>query len=272
MVQNVVPGQPVDVRKTSGVVYTINNTSDQEGTFSLTCQKPVEGGVAAWEWGYDEIPDASWCKLEKEELVIAGNSKADVGLTISVPDKPEYYNCKWIVAVVLKPGASKGVGVGLSVAARVQIETARNDDPKSGGAVMLAAIPSVLSVGEKPRSAVERTVIVKNNTDRTLECVTQRLEDCYQTGDSRYPKYSTSGYAAMEKESWLKEKPQKFTIKPGGTYEYKVKGEIPASAKPGEKREELVFITAPAPEPGKPGPAGRETRTFFRVLYDVAEK
>ena len=33
MVQNVVPGQPLDVKKASGVVYTINNTSDQEGTF-----------------------------------------------------------------------------------------------------------------------------------------------------------------------------------------------------------------------------------------------
>ncbi|MGD0092298.1 MAG: hypothetical protein ABSE73_20470 [Planctomycetota bacterium] len=269
MVQNVVPGQPVDVKKTSGVVYTINNTSDTESALSLTCKKPIEGGVVAWEWGYDEIPDASWCKLEKEEITVPPKSKIEVGLTIAIPDKPEYYNCKWIVAVVLKPGKTAGPGVGLAVAARVQIETALNNDPKSGGAVALAAIPCLLPIEGKPGGAAERTVLIKNNTDRTLECATQRLEDCFQEGESRYPRYTSPGYQALEKESWLKEKEQKFSLKPGEQHEYKLKARIPEAAKPGEKREELVFITAPAPEPGNKGPKGRETRTFFRIRYDV---
>ncbi|MCY3022444.1 MAG: hypothetical protein NTW87_25980 [Planctomycetota bacterium] len=268
-VQNVVPGQSVDLRKTAGLVYTIGNTSDTEGTYSLVCQRPVEGGVLNWESGYDEIPDASWCKLEKEEVVVPAKSKAEVGLTITVPAKPEYHNCKWVAAVVLKASKTAGIGVGLAVAARVRIETAPSDDPGTGGAVSMAAIPCVLPVEAKPGSMFERCVLLRNNTERTLECVTQRLEDCYPEGESRYPRYTTSGYQALDKVTWLKDKEQKFTLKPGERREYKMKGQIPESAKPGEKREELVFITAPAPEPGKQGPAGRETRTFFRVRYDV---
>ena len=269
MVQNVVPGQPLDVRKSSGVVFTINNSGDQEGTFSLSCYKPVEGGVMAWECGDDEIPDASWCKLDKNEMVIPAQSKAEVGLTIAIPDKPEYYDCKLVVVVVLKPGKLAGSGVGLSVAARVQIETASSDNAEAGKGVPLAATPCVTQLTGKPGELLERTVFLRNNTTRVLECVTQKLEDCYADKTSRYQRYTTFGYKALEQTTWLQEKEQRFSLKPGEKREYKLKVQIPSSAQPGEKREELVFITAPAPQPGATGAAGRETRTFFRLLYNV---
>jgi hypothetical protein len=52
-------------------------------------------------------------------------------------------------------------------------------------------------------------------------------------------------------------------------YEYKLSGRIPKAAKPGGKYEELIFITAPPADPEKKGPAGRDTRTFFRIRYEV---
>lgn len=275
MVQHVKPGQSLNVKEKSGVVYTITNPDEKERTFNLACMKPVEGGVLNWEAGYDEIPDPSWCKLEKEEFDIGPKSKTEVGLTITIPDKPEYYNCKWVLAVVLQAGKAKGIGVGLAVAARVQIETARSEDAASGGAVSIAPIPSVISIEGKPGSAFERSVMLKNNTAQALECVTQRLEDNYTTGESRYPRFTTAGWRPMEKESWLKEKDAKLSLKPGQKYEFKLKGAIPESAKPGDKYEELVFVSESAvvsPEPGKVGPEKRPAKTFVRVQYQVMEE
>ena len=122
-IQNIPPGQSVDVRKLSGVVFTVVNSSDKEELYSLVCKKPSQGGLVDWEAGYEEIARHDWCKLEKEEFTVAAKSKSEIGLIIEIPDKPEYFNCKWVLAVVLTSGGNKGIGVGLAVAARVQIET-----------------------------------------------------------------------------------------------------------------------------------------------------
>src|SRR5205823_4825872 len=98
MVQHVQPGQPIDVRKKAGVVFTIKNDSEKDGEYTLVCRKPSLN-LSDWEAGYDEIPNAEWCVLEKNEFVVPAKSKVEVGLTISIPDKLDYYNCKWILAV-----------------------------------------------------------------------------------------------------------------------------------------------------------------------------
>jgi hypothetical protein len=275
MVQNVHPGQSVDVRKKSGVTFTLKNDSDQDNTYNLVCRKPGTAGLADWEQGYDEIPDASWCKLEKEQVVVPAKSHVEVGLTIEVPDKPEYYNCKWILAVVLSGASGTGkVGVGLAIAARVQIETIANDDVKTSGGTPIAILPCVIDISGKPGDAFQQSVKLKNNTDRVLECKSERLVQVY-TEEVKYPRYTSGGFEALVKETWLdwpKDGPAPITLKTGEVNDYKVSGTIPKTAKPGGKYEELVFITAPPAEPDKDkkGPAGRDTRTFFRIRYEVA--
>jgi len=107
-------------------------------------------------------------------------------------------------------------------------------------------------------------------TARDLECTPGGFLQAYPDDkEYRYPRFTSHGYKLLVKETWLKANEEKFTLKPGEKHECKLAGQIPAAAKPGEKFEELLFITAPAAEPGKAGPAGREVRTFIRVQYEV---
>jgi hypothetical protein len=268
MVQNVVPGQPLDVKKKAKVAFTVTNDTDLNRQYSLTCEKPSLS-IADWERGYEEIPDPSWFKLEQNEFFVPAKQSVEVGLIIDVPNKPEYFNCKWMLAVVLTSGKSKGIGVGLAIASRVQIETARSHDANSGGAAPIAVVPCTEVIKGKPGAAFEKSFLIKNNSGRDLECVPERLVQVYATEEFKYPRYATPGCQQLLKESWFKTAPEKFSVKSGEKHEVKIAGTIPATAKIGEKWEELVFITAPAAKPGDKGPAGRETRTFFRVIYQV---
>jgi hypothetical protein len=270
MVQNVTPGKPVDVNKSSGVKFLVKNDGNAPSTFMLQCQKPSVS-LTDWERGYDEIPDSTWFKLDQQEFVVPPNTQAEIGLVINVPDKPENYNCKWMLTVVLTSGKKTGqVGVGLAIASRVQIETIPSADPETGGNVSIAPVPSVITIKGKPGDAFERKVQVGNNTDRELECVPGSFLQVYPDDkDYRYPRFTSPGYRLVTKGTWLKAGEEKFSLKPGAKHEFKIAGQIPATAKAGEKWEELVFVTGPALKPGTEGPAGREPRTFIRARYEV---
>ena len=121
-IQNVEPGLPCELGK-ARVVFTITNNSRQDTNYALVCRKPSHAGLWSWEHGFAEIPDPAWFKLDKENFAVPAKSALQVGLTIRVPNKPECFNRKWMLAVVLTAERFSRMGLGLSVAARVQIET-----------------------------------------------------------------------------------------------------------------------------------------------------
>src|SRR4029077_1006902 len=94
--------------------------------------------------GYESIPDTSMLRLDKKELDVDAKSKGIVKLFITVPDKPENYNRKWMAVVACAPGAAttSGSSVGLMVASRVQIETTCKDTVDGANAGDVALIPS----------------------------------------------------------------------------------------------------------------------------------
>jgi len=275
MVQHVVPGQTLDVRKKAGVVFTVKNDTDTDGSYSLTCRKPSQN-LGDWEAGYEEIPNPEWCVLEKTEFVVPAKTKVEIGLTINIPDKLDHYNCKWMLAVVLTAGKNTGIAVGLAIAARVQIETAFSDDKQSGGASAIAAVPCVVQVKGKAGSVFAESVTLRNNAQRELECKSERLVDVYPKEDIKYPRYASPRFQALVKETWLANVEPKFTMKNGENHELKLNGQIPATAKPGGKWEELVFVSEvsadPVLAPGKAGLVKRQVKTFFRVQYTVSEE
>ncbi|MFH0938711.1 MAG: hypothetical protein V1899_05460 [Planctomycetota bacterium] len=270
-IQNVPPGQSVDVRKLSGVVFTVTNSSDKEESFSLLCKKPSQGGLVDWEAGYEEIADAAWCKLEKEEFAVAAKSKAEIGLIIEVPDKPEYYNCKWMLAVVLTSGGNKGIGVGLAVAARVQIETLPGVKEDTVSAMPLGIVPSALDISVKPGEAFKRSVLLRNNTSKKVMCITERLVDIY-TDPRKHDRYTSGGFKPLIATTWLTEKFETFSLKSGKKEKLKLVGRAPETAKPGEKWEELVFVCGKPDEKmneGEKNERNTNIKTFFRVRYTV---
>lgn len=267
-IQNVPLGKPLDVKKSSGVSFFVDNDSAEEQVCVIKSARPSQAGLADWEQGYDEVPDVTWFRLDKESLNVPAKSKAEVGLTIEIPDKPEYYNCKWVLAVVLASGNKNGIGVGLAVAARVQIETLQSMDKNSGNGATLATVPGAIDITGRPGAAFKESVQLQNNSDKVLHCIPERLLQVYPDA-YKHSRYTSGGFNAIIEETWLNTVVDPFTLKPGKKKDVSIRGKIPITAMPGERWEELVFIRADEEAKKntvKPSEQ-RQVRTFFRIRF-----
>ena len=108
MLQDVPPGREVNLRKIGGVLFTVYNRSDQAQDYTLSCKRPGLGGLPTWEKGYEEIPNAAWCYLEETTVTVPPKSEKQVGLIVNIPDEPENWNRKFMLAVILSSGKNDG--------------------------------------------------------------------------------------------------------------------------------------------------------------------
>jgi hypothetical protein len=262
MVQAVPPGQEVDLHKLGGTLFTIYNRSDKDQDYNLTCSSPSKGGVTEWEKGYEEIPDAGWCRVEEAVFTIPAKSEKQVGLIIRIPDAPENYNRKFMLAVVLKSGRNVGTSVGLAVASRVQIETAVKGQLAESGGGAIALAPGTISIAGKPGGAVSGTVQVRNNTGQRLEAQIERLPQVY-ADPAKHARYGSAGRQLQLAEPWLAPRAPGLAIDPGGVFSLEFSGAIPAAAVPGQRYEELAFINARLAD-------GTPLMTFVRLQVDLA--
>ena len=260
MVQEVPPGREVNLRKIGGVLFTVTNRTDQAMDYSLSCHRPAKGGLPTWEKGYEEIPNAAWCYLEETTITVPAKSEKQVGLIINIPDEPENYNRKFMLAVILNTGKVGNTSVGLAVACRVQIETAINDHLDSSTAAPLAVVPGTITISGKPGATVSGVALVRNNTSSRLDAAIIRLPQVY-ADPIKHPRYDSNGFQP-QKEPWLAPQTAAFPIDAGGGTLLSFTGTIPATAEVGKKYEELAFVRATAPD-------GKEFMTFVRLHCQV---
>jgi hypothetical protein len=260
MVQAVPPGREVNLRKLGGVLFTVTNRSDHAMDYTLSCHRPKEGGLPTWEQGYEEIPNAAWCYLEETTITVPAKSEKQVGLIINIPDEPENYNRKFMLAVILNTGKVGNTSVGLAVACRVQIETAINDHLDSSTAAPLAVVPGTITLSGKPGATVSGSVLVRNNTSGRIDATVVRLPQVY-ADPMKHPRYDSNGFQP-QKEPWLAPQTAAFPLAAGGGTLLSFTGTIPATAEVGKKYEELAFIRATMPD-------GKELMTFVRLHCQV---
>jgi hypothetical protein len=265
MVQDVPPGQEVNLHTLGGVVFTVVNDSDQEQSYALVCRRPSQAGVVEWEKGYEEIPDPAWCKLEEASFTVPARGEKKTGLVINIPDKPENYNRKFVLAVMLSAVSSDqaaAFGVGLAVTARVEIETTVDPRPATGGGP-IGTVPGALTVTGNPGAAVTGTVQLRNNTGRWLKAMIERLPEVYADPEKQM-RYFSHGFTAQTGAPWLVPKTPAFALKVGETSTLEFAGTIPATATPGQKYEELAFVRIRTDE-------GKESRALVRLRFQVTE-
>jgi hypothetical protein len=244
MVQAVPPGREVDLHKLGGVRFTVTNRSNQAMDYTLACRRPMEGGLPAWEKGYEEIPNAAWCYLEESTITVPAKSEKQVGLIINIPDAPENYNRKFMLAVVLTSGKNSNTSVGLAVACRVQIETAVNDHLNSSTGAPLAVLPGTIALSGRPGDVVSGCVLVRNNTKGRLASTVKRLPQVYE--DSvKHPRYYSNGFEA-QMNPWLMPATDALVLDAGGGSLLRFSGRIPETATVGKIYEELAFLDATA--------------------------
>lgn len=260
MVQEVPPGREVNLHKVGGVLFTVTNRADHAMDYTLSCHRPQEGGLPTWEQGYEEIPNAAWCYLEETTITVPAKSEKQVGLIINIPDEPENYNRKFMLAVILNTGKVGNTSVGLAVACRVQIETAINDHLDSSTGAPLAIVPGTITVSGKPGASVSGSVLVRNNTSGRLDAAVIRLPQVY-SDPIKHPRYDSNGFQP-QKEPWLASQAAAFPLDVGGGTLLAFTGTIPATAEVGKKYEELAFIRATTSD-------GKELMTFVRLHCQV---
>jgi hypothetical protein len=262
MLQDVPLGREVNLRKIGGLLFTVYNRSDQAQDYTLSCRRPSQGGLAAWEKGYDEIPNAAWCYLEETTVTVPPKSEKQVGLIVNIPDEPENWNRKFMLAVILSSGKNDGTSIGLAVACRVQIETAVREQLAGGATGGLSLAPGTITVRGRPGQAFSGLTQVRNDTGKRIEAQIQRLPEIY-VDPVKHPRYLSNGFQAHPGEAWLAPDKPAFALDAGGVQTLAFNGTVPADAKPGQAYEELAFITANAAE-------GKTVMTFLRVHVELS--
>jgi hypothetical protein len=262
MLQDVPLGREVNLRKLGGLLFTVYNRSDQAQDYTLFCKRPGQGGLATWEKGYEEIPNAAWCYLEETSVTVPAKSEKQVGLIVNIPDEPENWNRKFMLAVILTSGKNDGTSIGLAVACRVQIETAVRDQLAGASAAGgFALAPGTITVKARPGEAVSGVAQVRNDTGKRLEARIERLPEVY-ADPLKHPRYLSNGFQAHPGDAWLAPAQAGFALDPGAVLALTFSGKVPADAVPGKPFEELAFITATLPD-------GKALMTFLRLHVEL---
>jgi hypothetical protein len=243
LVENVKPGgDAVDVGSAlGGVSLVVSNGTAQAQMFTVASIKPRDA-IGKWEMGYEEIPDAAWCSIDKNEIEVPAKTEKKITVTIRIPDKPEYYNRKFMGLVVCSPGKAKQGVVGLRVASRIQIETISRVDVDGTGAGKTALVPSVAVISESlPNLKIPTVVRVRNNSDAARTFTVKHLYDV-EPDAAKHERYFGVGYTPVAKPGWVSVDGASFALKPGEAKELLLTVAIPATAEPGKKYEDLVVL------------------------------
>jgi len=241
LVENLVPGGPEINVAERGIALEVFNGTEKQEFFTVKVVKPREA-IGRWEFGYEEIPDASWCRLDKEEVEVPAKSSKPISLFVKIPDKPEYFNRKWMVVVVCSPGKSKQGVVGLRVASRIQIETVASLAGEGANAGKIGLTPSICAItGTPPGISLRYPAKIRNNSDAERTFTLKKITDVVPE-NGKHDRYFGTGYLPVVASSWVNPSESKFTLKAGETKTVSFSINVASDALRGKRYEELVFV------------------------------
>jgi hypothetical protein len=269
MIQNIPPGQEVTLGTFNLFIYG-HNDGDEDQTFSFEPQQPNGTWGRDWEAGYEPFPDLSWCHMVETLVDCKPKEKAAGNLVLNIPDRPENYNRKWVLCVLVKKQNRQRaiIGAGLAVAVRLMIETTVKDDVDGVAAGPLAFVPGTITLEGKPGQKVEFEVKLRNNSGARMTCQAERLNQIYSK-PHKYARYTTTGYEALMADSWLTPVTPLFTLESEAKVDFKLAATIPETVDASKKYEELVFIRGTGPINGDDGNEGMAAMTFVRVRFHI---
>jgi hypothetical protein len=244
LVESIRPGEPeINVAGEAGYTFEVFNGTAEKRVFSITTSK-ASAKISHWENGYEDIPNGSWLRVDKSEIELLPNSKGQIKLFLKVPNAPENFNRKWMAVVACAPGraATTGSSVGFVVASRVQIETAPLIDATGEKAGNLALTPSQWMMSDaRPGDSWRKAVKIRNNTKDEHTYSLKSIEEVEKDA-AKHDRYFGKDFEKVIKDSWVTPSDKTFTLKPGEVKELKLTVKVAATAQPGKRYEELVFL------------------------------
>ena len=258
LVHDVQPGRLYDIYAETGLRITIYNDDEKEQTWSLSTHRPSERG--RWEKGYAEIPDAQWCRFDKNEITVAPKSKSYAKLYLEIPGDERYYNQHWVVTLGIGGRSEGPIGIGLTVDVRMQIETKSKSDLKTRPDGLIGLRPSVVWFEDVSPGTSEKVQVELYNNDTAAH--SYKAASLFEEDGTKRKSYLTGTYSAIPDTGWLKWAEKKIEIEPGESAVLDVEMKIPDNVDNlARKWEDILLIQ---PDDGLAG--------FIRIRVETTEK
>ncbi len=240
-IQNVVPGEKVDLYEKAGIALTVTNGSDRVRIFDIAPGLPSQMRLNVRD-GYRDIPDPAWFKLEKESVRLAPFSKAVVKMYIDIPKDEKYYNQHFSVGLNIQSRPEAGEKIALGVKPIYYIETKSKEIKKVVPDGVLAVSPSLISIDASSLGKIKKAAaftLLNNDSKKhryTIACFVPPVERDHKITLS-------SGYAWIPDTAWIRPARTEVKIKPGKKILVNVDLDIPVEeAYRGKNHEGIVMI------------------------------
>jgi hypothetical protein len=160
LIDNVQPGAVIDLGA-KGLRYAVHNQGGPEQSFVMEAVSPPYS-LKAFEAGFEPLPDASWLTLQEPNLTAPANGTAASGVTLRIPDAPEYWNRHYVVYVEVGVGKKVALGATLKVRARLLIETATRPADAAAATTIIAITPGRIDMTTDAGKGWHGTATVRN--------------------------------------------------------------------------------------------------------------
>jgi len=144
VIQHIKPGEPYDIEAKTGLHLKILNQSSEQRSYRVSVASPEQLGITRWTEGYSPIPDPRWFYLEPTEIEIAPQSSGYARMFIKIPDKREYFNQHWVVALAIESIPKRGEILSLALKPVYYLETESREDIAARTNEPLGLAPTVL--------------------------------------------------------------------------------------------------------------------------------
>ena len=273
LVRDVPVGQAFTLGEAAKVRYQVYNNSNEEATYSLKVVVPSRYAFNIFEKGYEPAPDASWFRLEREEVTVPARGRVEVDLTIDIPDRAELRNRHWIVNI--EAGQSdKGkalVGATLRLSARIMLDTVASDEP-GGGEIALS--PSVVIMQAQADGSWIGEARLRNNSTEAAQFDLLAAHEVHSAEPDKAHRYFANLNQAVLGERWAVADAASIQLAAGA--ERTVRFTVPARPAVASLREEVLFVSRRLRGEPKPdltvtvGGATYERMELLRLRYQPA--
>jgi hypothetical protein len=251
-VEGVGLGVPVSLVE-KGQPISISNGSGQDRRFSLILID-FSKGKDSWEIGYEPMP-LEWVDLPESEALIPGRGEKKFDLRITIPDRLEFFNRKFVFGVAaqgVSNGSCKGPSIALRVMARILVETlARQEEGDERG--MASVSPSAIRFDDLERGQeVSHIFRFRNKAAMGRALMPKPIAFYYSPLSAETPeqakrfqesmgRYFRAGHLQLTETTWVTQ-PERIPLEEGKMGEIKVTFRVPKDAQPGKTYETLVFF------------------------------
>lgn len=274
LVRDVPVGQAFSLGEVAKVRYQVHNNSNENATYGLKVVVPSRYDFIAFEKGYEPAPDATWFRLDRDEVTVPARGRVEVDLTIDIPDRAELRNRHWIVNIEAGP-SDKGkalVGASLRLSARIMLETVASAE-SGGGEIALAS--SVVNMQAQADGSWIGETRLRNHSAEAAQFDLLAAPEVFLAEPDKAHRYFSHIAQAVLGERWAVADAASFELAAGA--ERTIRFTVPARPALAGVREEVLFVSRrlrgePHPDLSVTiGKATYERMELLRLRYQPAD-